>query len=98
MDSFSFGTMASGVIENCVGDEVRTIKQQGRVINMYMLPILKPPPRYPSGRVLASSAGGTGSNPQPRTASYQRLYKDGTSSTLVWHSTLKREILALSEE
>ena len=41
--------------------------------------------------MLASSAGGTGSNPQSRTASYQILYKDGTSSSLVWHSTLKKE-------
>ena len=29
---------------------------------------------------------------------HQRRYKNGTSSSLVWHSTLKREILALSEE
>ena len=49
-------------------------------------------------RVLALSAGGPGFNPQSRTASYQRRYKNGTSSSLVWHSTLKREILALSEE
>ena len=48
--------------------------------------------------VLASSAGGPGFNPQSRTASYQRRYKNGTSSALVWHSTLKREILTLSEE
>ena len=44
--------------------------------------------------MLASSAAGPGFNPQSRTASYQRRYKNGTSSTLVWHSTLKREILA----
>ena len=25
-------------------------------------------------------------------------YKNGTSNSLVWHSTLKREILALSQE
>ena len=41
------------------------------------------PPRWPSGRVLASSAGGHGFNPQSRTASYQRRYKNGTSSALV---------------
>ena len=34
-------------------------------------------------------------NPQSRTASYQRLNKNGTSSSLVWHSILKREVLAL---
>ena len=28
-----------------------------------------------------SSAGGPGFNPQPRTVSYQRRYKNGTSST-----------------
>jgi len=33
--------------------------------------------------VLASSAGGPGFNPQSRTASYQRRYKNGTSSALV---------------
>ena len=33
--------------------------------------------------LLASSAGGPGFNPQPRTASYQRRYKNGTSSALV---------------
>ena len=38
-----------------------------------------PPPRCPSGRVLPSSAGGPGFNP----ASYQRRYKNGTSSSLV---------------
>ena len=59
---------------------------------------MAPPPRLPSGRVLTSSAAGPGFNPQSRTASYQRLYKNGTSSSLVWHSTLKREILALSQE
>ena len=57
-----------------------------------------PPPRYPSGRVLASSAGGPGFNLQSRTASYQRRYKNGDSNSLVKHSTLKREILALSQE
>ena len=40
------------------------------------------PPRKPSGRVLALSAGGPGFNPQSRTASYQRRYKNGTSSAL----------------
>ena len=39
--------------------------------------LLTPPPRYPSGRVLASSAGGSGFNPQ------SRRYKNGTSSSLV---------------
>ena len=39
-----------------------------------------------------------GSIHRPRTASYHRRYKNGTGSSLVWHSTLKREILALSEE
>ena len=43
--------------------------------------------------MLASSAGGPGFNPQSRTASYQRRYKNGTSSSLVWHWTLKGEIL-----
>ena len=44
--------------------------------------VLVPPPRQPSGTVLASSAGGPGFNPQSRTASYQRRYKNGTSSSL----------------
>ena len=57
-----------------------------------------PPPRQPSGIGLASSAGGPGFNPQSRTASYQRRCKNGTSSYLVQHSTLKRKILALSQE
>ena len=35
--------------------------------------------------VLASSSGGPGFNPQPRTASYQRRYKHGTSSAIVQH-------------
>ena len=48
--------------------------------------------------MLASSAWGPGFTPQSKTASYQRRYKNGTSSSLVWHSTLKREIPALSEE
>ena len=39
-----------------------------------------------------------GFNPQSRTASYQGRYKNDTSSSLVWHSTLKRQILALSQE
>jgi len=33
--------------------------------------------------VLASSVGGPGFNPQSRTVSYQRHYKNGTSSFLV---------------
>ena len=45
----------------------------------------------PSGRVLVSGepsdrvlvSGGPGFNPQSRTASYQRRYKNGTSSALV---------------
>ena len=45
----------------------------------------RPPPRYPSGTVPASSAGGPGFNPQSRTAPYQRRYKNGTSSALVQH-------------
>ena len=40
--------------------------------------------------MLASSAGGPEFNPQSRTGSYQRRYKNGTSSSLVWHSTLKK--------
>ena len=51
---------------------------------------IAPPPRYPSVIVLALSAGGPRFNPQSRTASYQRRYKNGTSSSLVWHSTLKK--------
>ena len=43
----------------------------------------EPPPRLPSGKVLVSSAGGPGFNPQSRTASYQTRYKNGTSSSLV---------------
>ena len=34
-------------------------------------------------RVLASSAGGPGFNPESRSVSYQRCYKNGTSSSLV---------------
>ena len=41
--------------------------------------------------MLASSTGGPGFNPQSRTASYQRRYKNGTSSALVYHWTFKRE-------
>ena len=48
-------------------------------------------PRKPSDRVLASSVGGPGFNPQSRTVSYQRHYKNGTSSFLVQHSTFERE-------
>ena len=44
---------------------------------------VQPPPRCSSGRVLASNAGSPGFNPQSRTASYQRPYKNGTSSSLV---------------
>ena len=36
------------------------------------------PPRQPSGKVLASSAGGPEFNPKSRTASYQRRYKNDT--------------------
>ena len=54
--------------------------------------------RYSIGIVVTSSAGGPRFNPQSRTASYQRRYKNGTNGSLVWHSTLKREILAFSEE
>ena len=50
-----------------------------------MLTSMKPPPRQPSGTVLASIAGGPGFNPQSRTASYQRRFKNGTSSSLVQH-------------
>ena len=50
------------------------------------------------GSLMASSVGGPGFNPQSRTASYQRPYENGISSSLVWHSTLKREVLALSQE
>ena len=57
-----------------------------------------PPPRQPSGIVLASSAGGPGFNPQSRTASYQIRYNNGTSSSLIWHAILNSEILAFSEE
>ena len=48
-----------------------------------------PPPPQPSSIVLAQSAGGPVFNPQSRTASYQRRYKNGTSSSLVQHSTFK---------
>ena len=48
--------------------------------------------------MLDSSAGGPEFNPQSRTTSYQIRYKNGTSSSLVWHSTFKGEILALSQE
>ena len=44
---------------------------------------MSPPLRWPSDIVLASSAGGPGFNPQSTTASYQRRYKNGTSSALV---------------
>ena len=44
---------------------------------------IAPPPRWPSGTVLASSAGGPGFNPQSRTAPYQRRFENGTSSALV---------------
>ena len=68
------------------------------IIVCYSSTVNPPPHRQPSGRVLASSAGGPGIIPLSRTASYQRRYKNGTSSSLVQHSTLKREILALSQE
>ena len=54
-------------------------------IKLYESTVSIPPPRQPSDRVLASSAGGPGFNPQSRTASYQRRYKNGTSSALVQH-------------
>ena len=47
------------------------------------IPSQGPPPRQPSGRELTQSTGGPGFNPQSRTASYQRRYKNGTSSVLV---------------
>ena len=34
------------------------------------------PPRYPSGNMLASNAGGIGFNPESRTASFQRRYQN----------------------
>jgi len=37
---------------------------------------------HSSVKLLASSAGGPGFNPQSRTAPYQRRYKNGTSSSL----------------
>ena len=75
------------------------IEQLVNVNNMYRLSKTDlPPPRQPSGRVLASSAGGPGFNPQSRTVSYQIRYENGTRSSFVQHSTLKREILALSQE
>ena len=52
-------------------------------IFVYIFNVITPPPQQPSGRVLVSSAGGPGFNPQSRTASYQRRYKNGTSSSLV---------------
>ena len=55
------------------------------------------PPRWPSDRVLASGAGGPGFNPQSGTASHQRCFKNDTSSSLIEHLTLNREILALSQ-
>jgi len=48
--------------------------------------LFKPPPRQSSGRVLASSAGGPMFNPQPRNMSYQRHYKNDTSSSLTQHN------------
>jgi len=44
--------------------------------------------QYSKDRALASSAGGPGFDPQSRTAWYQIRYKNDTSSSLVWHSTL----------
>ena len=46
-----------------------------------------PPPRQPSGRVLAPSTGGPGFNPQAR--------KYGTSSCLVWQQHSMHYILCL---
>ena len=40
----------------------------------------------------------TGSIPSQGPRHTKDVIKNGTSSSLVWHSTLKREILALSEE
>ena len=57
-----------------------------------------PPPRYPSGIVLALSAGDPGFNPQSRIASYQRRYKNDTSSALFSTEHSKGKILALSQE
>ena len=68
------------------------IRLDGRSVNeTQCLKLLPPPPRQPSDRVLASSAGGPGFNSQSRTASYQRRYNNGASSALVQLSTLKRE-------
>ena len=48
------------------------------------IPSQGPPPRQPSGRVLASSAGGSGGT-IPNQGPDQRRYKNGTSSSLVQH-------------
>ena len=53
-----------------------------------------PPPRQPSGRVLASS----GSIPSQGPRHTKDVIKMVPGSSLVWHSTLKREILALSQQ
>jgi len=42
-----------------------------------------PPHRHSSGRVLASSAGGPGFNPQSKISSFQRCYKNGTIISLL---------------
>jgi len=65
-----------GLTENCL----LVFKQ----INIFIIIII-------ALYVLASSAGGPAFNPQSRTASYQRRYKNGTSSAIVYHWTVKRE-------
>ena len=45
--------------------------------------------REPSGRVLASSAGGPGFNPQSKTVSFERRYKIGPVVSLVSTEHLK---------
>ena len=67
-------------------DNVTSFKQ---TILFSFLHVHLPPHRSPSGIVMASSAGRPGFNPPSITASYQRRYKNGTSSSLVWYSTLK---------
>ena len=48
--------------------------------------------------MLASSAGGPRFSPQSRTASYQRRYKNDTSSDLFSTEHSNGKILALSQE
>ena len=59
---------------------------------------ISPPPRQPSGIVLASSAGRPGFNPQSRTASYQRRYKMVPVVPLFSTEHSKGKILAFSQE